>query len=154
MSHENTNWGQSVAGVVICDGRVLLARHTYGSGNGLLIIPGGYVNHGETPEDALRREFLEETGITVEPKAIIGIRFNMHDWYVVFRAEYVSGEARSDGEENSEVLWVDTEEAMEREDVPELTKSLLAAALKAEGVLTPHPYEGNPKHAPSSLWRV
>ena len=37
MSHENTNWGQSVAGVVIRDGKVLLARHTYGRGNGLLI---------------------------------------------------------------------------------------------------------------------
>ena len=32
MSTEGTNWGQSVAGVVIKDGKVLLARHTYGSG--------------------------------------------------------------------------------------------------------------------------
>lgn len=30
MAHENTNWGQSVAGVVIRDNKVLLARHTYG----------------------------------------------------------------------------------------------------------------------------
>ncbi|MBQ9121584.1 MAG: NUDIX hydrolase [Clostridia bacterium] len=152
MSHENTNWGQSVAGVVIRDGKVLLARHTYGLGNGMLIIPGGYVDFGETPQNALKREFLEETGITVEPRAIVGIRFNMHDWYVVFRADYVSGEACSDGEENSEVLWVDVAEAMEREDVPVLTKALLSAALDPDKALTPHPYEGNPKHAPSSLF--
>ena len=153
MSHENTNWGQSVAGVVIRDGKVLLARHTYGRGNGLLIIPGGYVDYGETPQDALKREFLEETGVLVEPRTLIGVRFNMHDWYVVFRAEYVSGDARPDGEENSEVLWIDTEEAMGRADVPDLTKSLLAAALTADGgALTPHSYEGNPKHTPSSLW--
>ena len=63
MSHENTNWGQSVAGVVIRDGKVLLARHTYGRGSGMLITPGGYVDYGETPQNALKREFLEETGI-------------------------------------------------------------------------------------------
>ena len=52
----NTNWSQSVAGVCIKDGKVLLARHTYGSGNGRLIIPGGYVKYGEVPEEALIRE--------------------------------------------------------------------------------------------------
>ena len=124
MSNENTNWGQSVAGVVIKDNKVLLARHTYGPGNGMLIIPGGYVNIGETPQDALKREYMEETNIEVEPKNIIGVRFNMHDWYVVFRAEYISGKERSDNDENSEVLWVDVEEAIWRDDVPELTKKL------------------------------
>lgn len=34
MENGNTNWGQSVCGVVIRAGRVLLARHTYGSGKG------------------------------------------------------------------------------------------------------------------------
>ncbi len=81
---DNTNWGQSVAGVVIREGKVLLARHTYGGGKGKLIIPGGYVNIGESPQDALIREFMEETAVTVKPKSIIGIRFNMHDWYIVF----------------------------------------------------------------------
>ena len=36
MSNENTNWGQGVAGVVIKDNKVLLARHTYGNGKGML----------------------------------------------------------------------------------------------------------------------
>ena len=39
MERGNTNWGQSVTGVVIHEGKVLLARHTYGGGNGKLIIP-------------------------------------------------------------------------------------------------------------------
>jgi len=90
MGNENTNFGQSVTGVVIKDNKVLLARHTYGSGNGKLIVPGGYVNFGETPQDALRREYMEETGVVVEPKDIIGIRFNTHDWYIAFNAEYIS----------------------------------------------------------------
>ena len=50
---------------------------------------------------------MEETNIEVEPQNIIGIRFNMHDWYIVFYAEYISGEAQSDNDENSEVLWMD-----------------------------------------------
>ena len=36
---ENTNWSQSVTGIVIKDGKVLLARHTYGPGKGRLIVP-------------------------------------------------------------------------------------------------------------------
>lgn len=129
MNNENTNWSRSVAGVVIKDGKVLLARHTYGKGAGKLIIPGGYTNIGETPQDALVREYMEETGITVEPKSIIGIRFNDSDWYVVFRAEYVSGTAASDHDENSEVLWIDADEALKRDDVPDLTKKMIESAV-------------------------
>ena len=49
MSAENekdNDWGKSAAAVVIKDGKVLLARHTYGAGRGLLIIPGGYIRKG------------------------------------------------------------------------------------------------------------
>lgn len=151
---DNTNWGQSVTGVVIKDGKILLARHTYGGGNGMLIIPGGYVNNGETPQQALKREFLEETGICVEPKEIIGIRFNMHDWYVAFRAQYISGEPHSDGDENSEVFWLDVQEALTREDVPELTKKLIESAVSSESGLSYTNYNGSPKHAPYSLYCI
>ena len=154
MSSENTNWGQSVTGVVIRDRKVLLARHTYGSGKNMLIIPGGYVNFGETPQQALKREFLEETKIEVEAIDIIGIRFNMHDWYIAFKAEYISGEALADNNENSEVLWLDIEEALSRDDVPELTKTLIASAVSERNGLSYKEYEGNKKHAPYSLYCV
>ena len=129
MGNENTNWGQSVTGVVIKEDKVLLARNTYGGGKGMLIIPGGYVNFEETPQEALVREYMEETQIEVKPMDIIGVRFNMHDWYIAFRAEYVSGEASSDHDENSEVLWIDINDALSRDDVPELTKSLIKSAI-------------------------
>ena len=150
---ENTNWCQSVTGVVIRDGKVLLARHTYGGGAGKLIIPGGYVNVGETPQDALKREFVEETNIVVEPVDIIGIRFNMKDWYSAFRAEYVSGEAKSDNDENSEVVWMDVDEALSRDDVPELTKKLVEAAAKGKTGLQYTAYESR-SHTPYSLYCV
>ena len=152
MGNENTNWGQSVTGVVIREDKVLLARHTYGGGKGKLIIPGGYVNFGETPQEALVREYIEETQIKVKPTNIIGVRFNMHDWYIAFRAEYISGEACSDNDENSEVLWIAIDEALSRNDVPELTKKLIQSAISKESGLTYKEYQGNTKYAPYSLY--
>lgn len=152
MENKNTNWGQSVTGIVIRDNKVLLARHTYGGGKGMLIIPGGYVNIDETPQDALVREFMEETKIKIKPLGIIGIRFNMHDWYIAFRAEYISGEANSDNDENSEVLWIDVNEALLRADVPELTKKLIQSAISTDGGLVYKDYQGSSKHAPYSLY--
>lgn len=149
MKRNNTNWSQSVAGVCIKDNKVLLARHTYGGGKGLLIIPGGYVENGESPQEALKREYLEEVNIIIEPKEIIGIRFNSHDWYVVFSAQYISGTAKSDGDENNEVLWLDIEDALIRDDVPELTKIMLKQSLNPNKFIQ-LPYEGS--NPPYSLY--
>lgn len=154
MRENNTNWCQSVTGIVIRDGKVLLARHTYGAGKGKLIVPGGYVQHGETPQDALKREFYEETKVVVEPKHILAIRFNAHDWYVAFAADYVSGEACSDHDENDLVVWMDTAQALERDDVPDLTKKLIICALSGERGLEQLPYESRAKHGPGFLYGV
>lgn len=155
MTHEtNTNWGQSVTGVVINNNKVLLARHTYGNGNGMLIVPGGYVNYNETPQQALKREFFEEVNIIIEPKQIIGIRFNFHDWYVAFLAEYISGEATTDNDENSKVLWVDIDEAMIRDDVPELTKHLINCAKSPNLGLESINYNGTLKNGAYSFYGV
>lgn len=127
----------------------MLARHTYGGGKGLLIVPGGYLEQGESPENALKREFLEETGVQVEPERLLAVRFGEKDWYAAFLARYVSGEAVSDQDENSEVVWMDTKEALCREDVPGLTKQLIACALAGGGLLA-LPYEGQREN--SSLY--
>lgn len=52
------------AGAVVLnrDGKVLLLHHILRPGNGWGI-PGGFLDRGEQPEKAIRRELLEETGI-------------------------------------------------------------------------------------------
>ena len=137
-----TNWSQSVAGVCIKDGKVLLARHTYGAGKGMLIIPGGYVDFGETPEETLVREYDEETGVTVKAGRLIGMRFSAKDWYAVFEAIYVEGEARSDGDENDKVIWMDVNEALNDDTVPDLTKKMIRRATDDKGLVYV-PYESN-----------
>src|SRR5690554_1119213 len=70
-------------GVIIRDGRVLIARRpATAHQGGLLEFPGGKVEPGETVQQALARELLEETGVTVRPDALrplIGIRHDYGD---------------------------------------------------------------------------
>src|SRR4051812_28694184 len=63
------------AGAIVTDsgGRVLLLKHRFrpGSGWGL---PGGFVEQGEQPEEALRRELREEIGLEVEEPKLFTVR--------------------------------------------------------------------------------
>ena len=69
---------------VVRDGQVLLAMKKRGLGQGKWNGPGGKVEDGETPEQACRREFFEETGskvLTLEAKGLIEFVFNVKpDW--------------------------------------------------------------------------
>jgi 8-oxo-dGTP diphosphatase len=61
-------------GAVVQDaaGRLLLIRRGHAPHAGLWSLPGGRVEAGETLEQAVRREMLEETGLLVRPGAVVG----------------------------------------------------------------------------------
>lgn len=61
------------AGALFVDGdRVLLVRKTDGN---RWDIPGGYINRGESPAEACRREVREELGLDRRPTRLLA-----HDW--------------------------------------------------------------------------
>ena len=56
-----------VAGVVINeDGKWLVVKKTYSGLKGIWSLPAGFVQVGETADEAAVREVLEETGIQCE----------------------------------------------------------------------------------------
>jgi 8-oxo-dGTP diphosphatase len=63
------------AGAVVSDegGRVLLLRHVLRRGSGWGI-PGGFLVAGEQPEEAVRREVREETGLELESAELAFVR--------------------------------------------------------------------------------
>jgi 8-oxo-dGTP diphosphatase len=63
------------------DGRVLIAERPPGkSMAGLWEFPGGKIEAGERPEDALIRELKEELGITVQEACLAPFAFASHSY--------------------------------------------------------------------------
>ena len=52
--------------------RILLARRAFEPDAGLWDIPGGFLEEGEEPLAGLRRELLEETGLSIEIGGFVG----------------------------------------------------------------------------------
>ena len=88
------------------DGRVLLTRRSINPGRGLWTFPGGFVDFGESVEDAAVRETFEETGLKVD---LTGLH-NVYSYpgapvIIVYRATVVGGTLTT-CDENDELRWV------------------------------------------------
>jgi 8-oxo-dGTP diphosphatase len=71
----------SAVALVDVDGRVLLAQRPAGKAMaGLWEFPGGKVDPGETPENALIRELAEELGIDVAASCLAPFTFASHSY--------------------------------------------------------------------------
>lgn len=78
----------AVQGLVERDGRLLLARRAIDPGRGMWDLPGGILDEGEHPEDGLRRELREETGLDVEPGAFLGAWLDPYDGRTILGLTY------------------------------------------------------------------
>jgi 8-oxo-dGTP diphosphatase len=97
--------------LVDVDGRVLITRRPQGKPMaGLWEFPGGKVEPGERPADALIRELAEELGIEVKGACLAPLTFASHDYenfhllMPLFVCRRWSGDVRP--LEGQEIAWV------------------------------------------------
>ena len=68
-------------GVVYNDkGEVLLIKKSRGAYKGLLDLPGGGIDYGESADDTLRREFSEEVGLSIKEYQLKTVVTNYVVW--------------------------------------------------------------------------
>ncbi len=90
----------SVAIVGIKNNRVLLIKRGREPHKGLWTPPSGFIEYGESPEDAGLRELKEETGMQGEIKQLLGV--HSHNSYIygnilviIYYAEITNGKLRA-----------------------------------------------------------
>ena len=77
---KNTHVG--AYGFIIQDDKIALIKKARGGYTGLLDIPGGGIEHDETPVEALKREIMEEAGVTVSNYELLTATSRTFTWQV------------------------------------------------------------------------
>ena len=116
----------SAAAVITnAEGKVLLLNHLLRpySGWGL---PGGFLTAGEQPEDAIKREIREETGMDIENVKMFRVRTIRRHIELLFTAD-AAGEATVQSREILDLGWFDLEELPE--GLPESQKNVIKQLL-------------------------
>ncbi len=125
-------------GAVVWNGsHVLLERRGNPPAKGTWSLPGGLIEVGETAEDAVRREVVEECGINVTVGPLLGLfepihreqdgRVRYHFVVIDFLVRYLSGEVRA-GDDAADLQWVLPQDLHRYELLP-ATRSMIDRAL-------------------------
>ena len=103
-----------VGAVIILDDSVLACRRApFKSQAGLWEFPGGKVEAGEAPEEALRREIMEELGVPVAVKQFVGAgEYQMTD--VLIRLDcyrcILEGETPAESNDHDQLRWLEKDQ--------------------------------------------
>ena len=104
--------------VIVEDGKVVLIRRVNPPFEGVWALPGGFVDVGETVEDACVREAREETCLDVGVAGLVGVYSDPsrdprgHTVGVVFLCEKKGGELRA-ADDAKEAKWFSLDELPE-----------------------------------------
>lgn len=124
----------SAAVLVVNDGKILIGTRRNREG---ICGPGGHIEDGETPEQAARREALEEFGIQLGPLYCLGQLDGLPEEYglpVIYLCTEYAGEPVCDGEEMQSSAFRTLEELGDQGLFPPFERSLhLLAEVLAGG---------------------
>ncbi len=119
----------SVAVIITnANGKVLLLDHILRPGSGWGI-PGGFIEHGEQPETAIRRELREEAGIDLENLTMLRVRTINRHIEMLFRAES-NGTAAVKSREIKSLGWFALNEMPA--EMSQIQKTIVEKVLKGE----------------------
>lgn len=119
-------------GVLIRDTKLLLCRlapHVSKSA-GQWTLPGGGIDFGESPEEAVVREFREETGLVVEAGSLLAVDSvcdevagrEHHRIRILYQAHYVEGELSFEQDGTTDLCEWFTESQIESLPIIALTR--------------------------------
>ncbi len=117
-----TRISPAVIVAIVKEGKLLMAKHNYGQYRKYGLI-AGFVEAGETLEEGLEREIMEEVGLKVKNIKYFGSQSwpFPHSLMIGFTAEYESGEIEVDGKEIAHAKWFETK------DLPEIPSRISIA---------------------------
>lgn len=115
------------------DGAVLLLRRAIEPSQGLWVFPGGYMDVGETAEEAAIRETLEEVNVEVRELRLLGVFTRVEPGVVVIAYEGIAAGEATPGPEATEVRWFAPTEIPWSELAFETTEHALRAWVERGG---------------------
>lgn len=104
------NPAPTASALVVRDGRLMLTRRARPPEQGLWDVPGGFIDPLEHPQDAVRRELREETGLDIEVGPLTGIYTDVYGEGGVatlnlYYAATVTGGTEQPADDVSEIGW-------------------------------------------------
>lgn len=132
----------AVSAAILDGERILLIERAHQPGTGLLVFPGGKIEWGETAEQALVREVLEETGLQVEPERLLASsnlllrdssgKLQEHFVILTWSCRRLGGTLQA-GSDAAHAAWHDAGQISRATNIPDNVRSL-ALQLLARGI--------------------
>ncbi|MFA5360002.1 MAG: NUDIX hydrolase [Patescibacteria group bacterium] len=104
--------------LIVAGDKILLGRRKVNPAKGDWDIPGGFLELGEHPEDGLRREIMEELGVEIKIKSLLGFFMDVYGdggdatLNICYIVEIIKGEP-SAADDVEDIKWFNINELPE-----------------------------------------